>query len=130
MGPIAVALIVVVAIVAVIGLVLWLMPRRKESGRVALDGPQLRSDARWDEFAGLSESARCDLVFAVAALDGDRSHPILEHALGDPSEAVALAAAHALTSQRQTDTVQRYLARHPGERAQRIAQALDLLALD
>jgi hypothetical protein len=129
MGPIAVALIVVVAIVAVIGLVLWLMPRRKESGR-ALDGPQLHSDAHWDEFAGLSESARCDLVFAVAALDGDRSHPILEHALGDPSEAVALAAAHALTSQRQTGTVQRYLARHPGERAQRIAQALDLLALD
>jgi hypothetical protein len=130
MGPIAVALIVVVAIVAVIGLVLLLAPRRKDSGRVALDAPQLRSDAQWDEFAGLSESARCDLVFAVAALDGERSHPILEHALGDPSEAVALAAAHALTSQRQADTVQQYLARHPGERAQRIAQALDLLAFD
>jgi hypothetical protein len=129
MGPIAVALIVVVAIVAVIALVLLLAPRRQEP-RVALDAPQLRSDARWDEFAGLSESARCDLVFAVAALDGERSHPILEHALGDPSEAVALAAAHALTSQRQTDIVQTYLASHPGERAQRIAQALDLLALD
>jgi hypothetical protein len=130
MGPITVALIVVVAIVAVIGLVLLLVPRRRESGRVALDAPQLRSDAHWDEFAGLSESARCDLVFAVAALDGERSHPILEHALGDPSEAVAIAAAHALTNQRQSDTVQRYLTRHPGERAQRISQALDLLAFD
>jgi hypothetical protein len=128
MGPITVALIVVVALVLAIGLVLLLMPRRKETQRVALDAPALQSDAHWgDEFAGLSESARCDLVFAVAALDGERSHPILEHALGDPSEAVALAAAHALTSQRQTDIVQRYLAGHPGERAQRITQALDLL---
>lgn len=129
MGPIAVALIVVVAIVAAVGLLLVLKPRRKEPARVALDAPALQTDAHWgDEFAGLSESARCDLVFAVAALDGERSHPILEHALGDPSEAVALAAAHALTSQRQTDVVKRYLAGHPGERAQRIAQTLDLLA--
>lgn len=130
MGPIAVALVVVVAIVAVIGLALLLVPRRKETTRIALDAPPLSSDTHWgDEFAGLSESARCDLVFAVAALDGERSHPILEHALGDPSEAVALAAAHALTSQRQTDVVKRYLAGHPGERARRIAQTLDLLAL-
>jgi hypothetical protein len=80
------------------------------------------------EFADLSDAARCDFVFAVATLDADRSAPILEDALRDPSEAVALAAARALRNQSRTEVVQRYLSEHPGDRAQRIAQALDLLA--
>ena len=36
------------------------------------------------------------MIFAVAALDDDASQHLLEHALGDPAEAVATAAAHAL----------------------------------
>ena len=79
------------------------------------------------EFADLSESARCDLVFAVAALDDERSEHLLEFALGDPTEAVALAAAHALAESGRTAILDRYLAAHPGERAERISATLSLL---
>jgi hypothetical protein len=79
------------------------------------------------EFAGLCESARCDLVFAVAALDDDRSSHLLEFALQDPNEAVALAAAHALAGSGRAATVERFLAQHPGERAERIVSTLSLL---
>lgn len=80
-----------------------------------------------EEFAGLSEAARCDLVFAVAALDEARAHRLLEHALGDPAEAVSLAAAHVLASRGRTEVVASYFAAHPGSRADRIAETLALL---
>ncbi len=79
------------------------------------------------EFAGLSESARCDLVFAVAALDDERSSNLLEVALQDPNEAVALAAAHALAGSGRAAAVERFLAQHPGDRAERIVSTLSLL---
>lgn len=79
------------------------------------------------EFAGLSESARCDLVFAVAELHDERSAHLLEFALRDPNEAVALAAAHVLAESGRAATVERFLAQHPGERAERIVSTLSLL---
>ncbi len=80
------------------------------------------------DFAGLSESDRCDVVFALGALEDDASQPLLERALGDSSEAVALAAAHALTRRGGTARVERYFAANPGERASRISAALDVLS--
>ncbi len=79
------------------------------------------------EFAGLSESARCDLVFAVGALSDDRSTHLLEFALADPNEAVALAAAHVLAGSGRATTVERFLAQHPGDRAVRMVSTLSLL---
>lgn len=79
------------------------------------------------EFAGLSESARCDLIFAVADLDDERSHRLLAHALDDPSEAVALAAAHALARRGADSVVSEYAHAHPGERSERLARTLELL---
>ena len=79
------------------------------------------------EFAGLSESARCDLIFAVADLDDERSQRLLLHALDDPSDAVALAAAHALTRRGAASALEEYAQRHPGERSERFARTLELL---
>jgi hypothetical protein len=79
------------------------------------------------EFAGLSEPARCDLIFAVADLDDERSRGLLTHALDDPSDAVALAAAHALMRRGESHAVNEYTQGHPGERSQRLAGALELL---
>lgn len=80
-----------------------------------------------DEFAGLSEPARCELIFAIAALDDQQALPVLERALGDPSETVALAAAHALASRGHAAIVEGYLQANAGERASRIADTLALL---
>ncbi|MGB8521020.1 MAG: hypothetical protein WCD38_12740, partial [Candidatus Tumulicola sp.] len=80
------------------------------------------------DFAGLCESERCDVVFALGALEDDASQPLLERALGDSSEAVALAAAHALTRRGGSACVERYFAANPGERASRISAALAVLA--
>lgn len=79
------------------------------------------------EFAGLSESARCDLIFAVADLQDERSRRLLTHALDDPSESVALAAAHVLMRRGDSHTLNDYAQRHPGERSERLARTLELL---
>ena len=80
------------------------------------------------EFAHLSDADRCDLVFAVAALDDALSRRLLEEALDDPSETVALAAARAMANRGRSAELERYLAR-PGERTRRIAAALELFSL-
>jgi hypothetical protein len=80
-----------------------------------------------DEFAGLSESARCDLIFAVSDLRDERSLRLLTHALDDPSDAVALAAAHALIRRGDSQALDEYAERHPGERSERLARTLELL---
>jgi len=110
----------------------WLAPRRVAEARRTREGPPLQATTEWTneagaEFAGLSEAARCDLVFAVAALDDERSQQLLEHALSDPAEAVSLAAAHALAGHGRRPLVEAFLSNHPGARADRIAQALALL---
>jgi hypothetical protein len=129
----AVALVLVVVLLAgiAIGAYALLAPRRvPTTARERAEGMQATTE--WtseagEEFAGLSDNARCELVFAVAALDDERSQRLLEHALGDPAEAVCLAAAHALASSGRRGLVDRFLAEHPGARADRIAQTLSLL---
>lgn len=86
------------------------------------------ADPLVDEFARLSDAERCDFVFAIAALDDPSSLRLLERALEDPSDAVVLAAAHALTAAGSTAPLERFFQEHPGERAQRIAASLELLA--
>jgi hypothetical protein len=127
----AAALLVLVAGLF-IGLYAWLAPRRAAEARLAREGPPLQATTAWtneagDEFTGLSEAARCDLIFAVAALGDERSQHLLEYALNDPAEAVSLAAAHALAGHGRRAAVDAYLTSHPGARADRIAQALALL---
>ncbi|HEX8805998.1 MAG TPA: hypothetical protein VF741_03570, partial [Candidatus Aquilonibacter sp.] len=115
-----------------IGLYAFMAPRRLSQSHVRRNGVPLHATTDWtneagEEFAGLSEAARCDLVFAVAALDDERSQKLLEYALNDPAEPVSLAAAHALAGHGQRPLVDAYLKSHPGARADRIAQALALL---
>lgn len=133
MSVIAAVLIALLVFGAVIGAYALFAPRRAPvPAPVREPQPPLQATTEWndeagDEFAGLSESARCDLIFAVGTLDDERSRNLLEHALGDPAEAVALAAAHALESSGRGEIVQRFLAAHPGARADRIAATLAVL---
>jgi hypothetical protein len=129
---VAIALVVILIGGALIGMYAMTAPRRTPEPQPLPPEEPLFATTDWtseagDEFAGLSESARCDLVFAVAALDDERSQQLLEHALNDPAEAVCLAAAHALATNGRRTAVERFLAEHPGERAERISQALMLL---
>ena len=132
MGLIAIIAVVVLAGGGALGLYAWLAPRRAREAARVRKGEPVYATTDWTneagaEFGGLSESARCDMIFAVAALDDDRSQHLLEHALSDSAEAVALAAAHALAGRGRHGVVDSYLAEHPGARADRIAQALSLL---
>jgi hypothetical protein len=135
MGAITIALLVAFVIGAVLGVYALLAPRRNaEPQPVEAPRPELHVEtAVWGEaaaaeFDALAEPARCDMIFAVSALDDQRSAQLLEHALDDTSETVALAAARALRERGRTDAVDEYLARHPGQRADRIAHTLSLLA--
>jgi hypothetical protein len=132
MSLLAIAVIVVLVAGLALGAYAYFAPRRTVPAVNVRNGEPLQVTTEWTneagaEFAGLSESARCDLVFAVAALEDDRSQHLLEHALSDPAEAVGLAAAHALVAHGRRGYVDAYLAQHPGTRADRIAQALSLL---
>jgi hypothetical protein len=143
-SALSVALLIVFLLGVVLGAYAILAPRRRAltspAGPVGLDvDVEVVRDAvpqsEWtkeagQEFEGLSESARCDMIFAAAALDSERPLRLLEHALGDSSETVALAAAHALARNGRRPIVERYLAAHPGERAERIAHTLSLLELE
>jgi len=131
-SAIAIAALLVLFTGIVLGLYAWLAPRRVAERMRVREGSPLQVTTAWtneagEEFAGLSEAARCDLVFAVAALDDERSQRLLEHALNDPAEAVSLAAAHALAGHGRRPVVEAFLADHPGARADRIAQALAVL---
>jgi hypothetical protein len=125
-------LIAIVVVGAAVAAYAVFAPRRKAEHVPAPQRAPLAAQTGWSsaagmEFGELSESARCDMIFAVAALDDEASQHLLEHALGDPAEAVATAAAHALVTHGHTDVVERFLATHPGERADRIAATLALL---
>ena len=93
------------------------------------DAPPLPSWtlAAGEEFAGLSDAERCDLIFAVAALDDEASRQLLSRALDDPSEAVALAAARALARRGNGETLQRYLSACSQERAQTLRFLVEIL---
>jgi len=123
------ALVLLVGGIVLIAYVLLARRRTRVHGALALADPAERPT--WTRQAGeglgeLSESARCDLVFAVGELDDDRSRRMLVHALADPSSAVSLAAAHALARQGHIDQVQAYAA---SARAERSKELLELLAL-
>jgi HEAT repeat protein len=133
-GAITIALLVAFIIGVVLGVYALLAPRRNAE-REPVEKPRadLHVETAWNaataaEFSSLPEAARCDMIFAVSALDDERSARLLEHALDDPSETVALAAARGLKERGRPETVDAYLARHPGERAERIAHTLSLLA--
>ena len=133
MNALVIGLLIVVAIAVCVGSYAWLSPERKaiEEPVPAPNEPWQPDDA-WtaqagEEFATLSEAARCDLVFAVADLHDERADGLLLHALDDPSEPVALAAAHVLDKRGAADRVRAHVKRHPGARAERIEETLSLL---
>jgi HEAT repeat protein len=79
-------------------------------------------------FAELSEAERCDFIFACQALDDRESLALIERALDDPCESVAIAAARAMARRGQTEDLHCYFARRSDERSLRIARAVELLA--
>lgn len=122
-----IAAIVVIALAAGAAIVYYaVLARRTPVAPSPPPGPSW-AGAAGAEFAELSESGRCELIFALEALDDPASLALLEGALDDPSETVALAAAHALASRGDGVRLQDYFAGHPGRRAARIAHTLALL---
>ena len=116
MLAVTLVLVVLVVALATVGYAL-VRPRRKSD-----------ADLLIDEFGKLSNAQRCEFVFAVATLDDPSSLRLVERALDDPCEAVALAAAHALTTAGRTAPLERFLSEHPGGRAESITASLELLA--
>ena len=110
-----------------LGLYAWLAPRRKPEAAHEESATVDWTAAAGDGFEGLSDAARCDMVFAMAELDDDRSRALLEAALDDRSDAVALAAAHALATNGRLETVRAYAAAHPGSRGQQLLETISLL---
>lgn len=134
MSPLVIILLSVIVMATTIGIYAWLARPRDvdyEESAPAPIGPWV-ADSGWtaqagEEFATLSESARCDLVFAVADLQDERAEALLVHALDDPSESVALAAAHVLERRGSAERVRTHVSRYPGQRAQRITDTLEIL---
>ncbi|MBV8198248.1 MAG: hypothetical protein JO263_08935 [Candidatus Eremiobacteraeota bacterium] len=106
------------ALGAALALAFGVVLRRRRRATVPVAG---------DTFDELSESERCDFVFAIAPLDDSRSNALLERALGDPSEIVATAAARAMTQHGRKERLAEYLELHPGKRSSRIADTMELL---
>lgn len=133
MNSVVIVLLAVIAVAVCAGAYMW-FSQPKEPVEETIPPPlePWTPDAGWtseagEEFATLSESARCDLIFAVADLQDERADGLLLHALDDPSEPVALAAAHVLERRGAADRVREHVNRYPGKRARRIAETLALL---
>jgi HEAT repeat protein len=120
---------VAVALLCVVLAIAWRNARAKPRQALAASS-QTESWARGagEEFAALSEPQRCDLIFALGALDEDGDQALLERALDDPSENVALAAACVLARTGHGSLLERYVVAHPGARARSIEETLELLA--
>jgi len=132
-NSVVIVLLAVIAVAVCAGAYMW-FSQPKEPVEETIPPPlePWTPDAGWtseagEEFATLSESARCDLIFAVADLQDERADGLLLHALDDPSEPVALAAAHVLERRGAADRVREHVNRYPGKRARRIAETLALL---
>ena len=117
-----------VVLLVLLGIALAFALRRHRANPPSSAPPDNWARAAGQEFAALSEAERCDLIFAVAALDDAPSEQLLARALDDPSEVVALAAACSLARLGRSATLERYLAHCSRERAQRISQTLEVLA--
>jgi hypothetical protein len=131
-------LIYVIIVLLVIGIALGayaiFVPRRV--AQVAADAATRDADAVSgahafadppSPLAGLSEAERCEVVFAMAALGDDESREHLRAALNDPSETVALAAAHALANSGHITAVNVYAQQNPGPRSQKLLDTIALL---
>lgn len=133
MNIVVIVLLAVVFIAVCVGAYAWFAPAKETPAETPPPAIEpWTPDAGWsaqagEEFATLSEAARCDLVFAVADLQDERAEGLLLHALDDPSEAVALAAAHVLERRGAAAAVREHVNRYPGKRARRIAETLALL---
>ncbi|HEY2476894.1 MAG TPA: hypothetical protein VGI19_19085 [Candidatus Cybelea sp.] len=92
-----------------------------------LRSPVAPEDSISRQFDKLSEVQRVDFIFAIATLEDPSTTALLEHALDDPCEAVALAAARALTNAGCAPRLERFFAAHRNQRSARLAQALELL---
>jgi len=87
-------------------------------------------DREAGEFAMLPEGARCDLIFSVESARDARSDALLTYALGDASEVVATAAAHALIARGERERVEGYLNEHHDERTTAMGATLQALFPD
>jgi hypothetical protein len=143
MTTLFVVLIVVFAIGAAIGAFALLAPKKRAApvaaAAVAPVSPVATVEAEpseepdWThealaEFRRLPEDGRCDAVFAMSALEDERSRRLLIFALDDSSEAVALAAAHALVRTGRIADVEQYATQHAGDRASALLRTLALLS--
>ena len=120
-----------IALIVAIGLVARAMAGHR-AAQTMQSSPNALVPAAWtaeagSEFAGLSEAARCEVIFALSDLNDTRSGRVLIEALRDESETVALAAAHALVRRGSTEALEQHAARNPGVRADRIRDTLTLL---
>ncbi len=102
-------------------------PPRAEGSQPHPEPGPLPIAARFGEFGALPESARCDLIFSMGAIDDEASRSLLLHALDDPSEAVALAAARAFARAGSIGEVHRYASERPGHRTHALLQTLAML---
>lgn len=120
--------LLVISLLVVIAVALAIVLRRRRAAVYALPPPTVNWLAPiGEDFTALSEAERCDLIFAVAALEDDSSEALLARALGDPSEGVAFAAAHALVRRGGPETLERHLAECASERAASLRLLVEIL---
>jgi HEAT repeat protein len=115
------ALLVLLAIGVALGAYAIFAPRRT----AAVEAPAHDPAPARPQQSPLTEAQRVDTVFAMGSLDSDEATRRLTEALDDPSETVALAAAHALAASGRADALRAYFDAHPGDRAARLANTID-----
>jgi HEAT repeat protein len=79
------------------------------------------------QYSKLSAAQRVDFIFAIAVVEDPPTIDLLQRALDDSDEAVALAAARALAGGGRNDELERFFTTHRDERAARLARTLELL---
>jgi hypothetical protein len=110
-NALVIVLLAIVAVAVCVGAYAWLSPSREIAG----EDPPPPNDV-WEP----------DPAWTAQAGD-ERAEGLLLHALDDPSETVALAAAHILEKRGAADRVRARVKRYPGPRAQKIEETLELL---
>lgn len=117
----------VVAGLVVLAIALAFLLRRRRTPVYALPPAPNWLSPVGEDFTALSEAERCDLIFALDALVDDSSETLLARALGDPSETVALAAAHALARRGGLEMLERHLTECASERARSLRLLVEIL---
>lgn len=120
-------LVAALVVLVLFGLALAIAARMLRARHPALPHVANWTSAAGEEYTALSEAERCDLIFAVAALEDDAGRELLVRALDDPSETVALAAARGLSRQGRSAALERYLATCPAERARTLRFLVEIL---